>query len=154
MSDMSHIPEGFHRVQRPQPNPFNDLVGPFYSKLEGNVISVGLRIEERHCNSRGICHCGLLATLADIALGYACVIAGGTEGRAGSFVTTNLSVDYLAPAHVGDWVQSDVKVLNPGSRTATANGFLVANGNPVVRASATFRMIKSRTPDPASPAES
>lgn len=153
MSETSHVPEGFSRVQRPQPNPFNELVGPFYSKLEGNVISVGLRIEERHCNSRGICHGGLLATLADIALGYACVIAGGTGGRAGSFVTTNLSVDYLAPAHVGDWVQSDVKVLNPGSRTATADGFLVANGNAVVRASATFRMMKARGPDPASSAE-
>jgi len=149
----SDIPEGFIRVQRPLPNPFNELVGPFYSKRENDVISLGLRIEARHCNSRGICHGGLLATLADVALGYACVVAGGPEGQSGSFVTTNLSIDYLAPAHVGDWVQSEVKVLNPGSRTATANGFLVAGGNPVVRASATFRMMKARLPDPASPAE-
>jgi len=148
---MNDIPEDFIRVQRPQPNPFNELVGPFYSRLDGNLISLGLRIEDRHCNSRGICHGGLLATLADVALGYACVIAGGPEAGSGSFVTTNLSIDYLAPALVGDWVQSDVKVLNPGSRTATANGFLLANGNPVVRASATFRMMKAR-PDPASSA--
>jgi uncharacterized protein (TIGR00369 family) len=148
---MNDIPEGFIRVQRPQPNPFNELVGPFYARQQGDAISLGVRIEERHCNSRGICHGGLLATLADVALGYACVMAGGAE-RAGSFVTTNLSIDYLAPALVGDWVQSDVQVLNPGSRTATANGFLVANGNPVVRASATFRMMRARTPDPAGPA--
>jgi acyl-coenzyme A thioesterase 13 len=146
---MSEIPEGFSRVQRPQPNPFNELVGPFYSRRAGDAISLGMRIEARHCNSRGICHGGLLATLADVALGYACVAAGSPEGKSNSFVTTNLSVDYLAPAHVGDWVQSDVKVLNPGSRTATANGFLVANGNPIVRASATFRMLKARAPDPA-----
>jgi uncharacterized protein (TIGR00369 family) len=146
---MSDIPEGFSRVQRPQPNPFNELVGPFYARRENDVISLGLRVEQRHCNSRGICHGGLLATLADVALGYACVVAGGAEGKSGSFVTTNLSIDYLAPAHVGDWVQSEVKVLNPGSRTATANGFLLANGNPVVRASATFRMMKARAADPA-----
>jgi len=143
---MSDIPAGFERVQRPQPNPFNELVGPFYARREGDVISLGVRIEERHCNSRGICHGGLLATLADVALGYACVVAGGMEGKGGSFVTTNLSVDYLAPALVGDWVQSDVKVLNPGSRTATAEGFLVANGNAIVRVSATFRMMKARNP--------
>jgi uncharacterized protein (TIGR00369 family) len=143
---MSDIPAGFERVQRPQPNPFNELVGPFYSRREGDVISLGVRIEERHCNSRGICHGGLLATLADVALGYACVVAGDMEGKGGSFVTTNLSVDYLAPALVGDWVQSDVKVLNPGSRTATAEGFLVANGNAIVRVSATFRMMKARSP--------
>jgi uncharacterized protein (TIGR00369 family) len=148
---MSDIPAGFERVQRPQPNPFNELVGPFYAKRENGSISLGVRIEERHCNSR-ICHGGLLATLADVALGYACVVAGAMEGKGGSFVTTNLSIDYLAPALVGDWVQSDVQVLNPGSRTATANGFLVANGNPVVRASATFRMMRARTPDPAGPA--
>jgi acyl-coenzyme A thioesterase 13 len=150
---MSDIPAGFSRVQRPQPNPFNDLVGPFYAKRENDAIALGLRIEERHCNSRGICHGGLLATLADVALGYACVAAGGAQAKSGSFVTTNLSVDYLAPARVGDWVQSEVKVLNPGSRTATADGFLVANGKPVVRASATFRMMKASAPDPASTPE-
>ena len=108
---MNEVPEGFHRVQRPQPNPFNELVGPFYSRRQDDVISLGLRIEERHCNSRGICHGGLLATLADVALGYACVVAGGPRGQSGSFVTTNLSIDYLAPAHVGDWVQSEVCLL-------------------------------------------
>jgi acyl-coenzyme A thioesterase 13 len=133
---MSDIPEGFHRVQRPQPNPFNELVGPFYSKRQGKDVSLGLRIEERHTNSRGICHGGLLATMADLALGYACLAIGGQT----SFVTVNLSLDFAGSAKAGDWVESQAEVQKAGSRIAFANCFLVANGVRIVRASAIFAL--------------
>jgi uncharacterized protein (TIGR00369 family) len=117
----------------------------------GDSISLGLRIEERHCNSRGTCHGGLLATLADVALGYACAIAGGTDGKSRNFVTVDLSLQYLASTQVGDWVQSEVTVLNPGSRMASATGELLANGQPVVRISANFRLLRDRAPETESP---
>lgn len=139
MSDPSRIPEGFHPVQRPQPNPFNELVGPFYSKRQGKDISLGLRIEERHTNSRGICHGGLLATMADLALGYACLAIGGQK----SFVTVNLSLDFAGSAKAGDWVESQAEVQKTGSRIAFANCYLVANGVRIVRASAIFALSAS-----------
>src|SRR5258706_3903255 len=108
---MSPIPEGFVRVQRPQPNPFNEVVGPFYVRRDGKQVSLGVRIEERHTNSRGICHGGFLATLADLALGYACAAIGGHS----SFVTVSLSLDYAGSAMPGDWVQSEVEVQKTGS---------------------------------------
>jgi acyl-coenzyme A thioesterase 13 len=140
---MSDIPEGFQRVQRPQPNPFNELVGPFYSKRQGKDISLGLRIEERHTNSRGICHGGLLATMADLALGYACVALGGPEGDKQSFVTVSLSLDFAGSAKAGDWVESQAEVQKTGSRIAFANCYLVANGVRIVRASAIFALSSS-----------
>jgi len=150
---MNDVPEGFDLDPRIQPNTFGGLVGPFYSRRQGDSISLGLRIEGRHCNSRGTCHGGLLATLADIALGYACAIAGGTDGKSRNFVTVDLSLQYLASTQVGDWVQSEVEVLNPGSRMASATGHLLANGQPVVRISANFRLLKSRAPETESPPE-
>jgi len=144
---MSDIPEGFHRVQRPRPNPFNELVGPFYSKRQGKDISLGLRIEERHTNSRGICHGGLLAAMADLALGYACLAegkaAGGPEGNKPSFLTVSLSLDFAGSAKAGDWVESQAEVQKAGSRIAFANCFLVANGVRIVRASAIFALSGS-----------
>lgn len=137
------VPEGFVRVQRPTPNPFNELVGPFYIRRKGDAVSLGVRLEERHCNSRGTCHGGMLATLADIALGYACELAGEAAGHGTSFVTTDLTVEYLAPAHAGDWIESAVQVLNPGSRIANADGVLLVEGRPVVRARATFKMSRA-----------
>lgn len=153
MSAPADIPEGFELDQRIQPHSFGGLVGPFYSRRQGDEISLGLRIEERHCNSRGTCHGGLLATLADMALGYACALAGATDGGKRNFVTVDLSIQYLASTQPGDWVQSEVAVLSPGSRTASATGHLLANGNPVARISANFRLARPRGAETETPAE-
>src|SRR5262245_30344725 len=115
------IPAGYVLVQRPNPNPFNELVGPFYVKRDGKRVSLGLKIEARHSNSRGICHGGLLATMADLALGYAAL----TEGGASSFVTVNLALDYAGSAREGDWVYSEASVQRAGARLAFVNGYLV-----------------------------
>jgi len=137
---MSDIPEGFVRVRRPRPNPFNEMVGPFYEKRRGREVSLGLRIEQRHCNSRDICHGGLLATLADLALGYSALAAGKAAGGPSSFVTVSLSLDFAGSAKAGDWVESLVDVQKTGSRLAFVNGYLVANGVRIVRASAIFAL--------------
>lgn len=142
MNSPADIPEGFQLEERIQAHTFGGLVGPFYSRRHGDELSLGLRIEGRHCNSRGTCHGGLLATLADMALGYSCALAGNTGEARANFVTVDLSLQYLASTHVGDWVQSEVTVLSPGSRTRSATGHLLANGNPVVRISANFRMAR------------
>jgi len=149
MSPLPGVPEGFQLDQRIQPHTFGGLVGPFYSRRQGDEFSLGLRIEERHCNSRGTCHGGLLATLADIALGYASAIASQSDGKKRNFVTVDLSLQYLASTQVGDWVQSEVRVLNPASNTVSAEGFLLANGIQVVRIGANFRMPRARGPEPA-----
>src|SRR5258706_8812283 len=144
MNDMPQLPEGFVRVRRPRPNPFNEMVGPFYERRQGTEVSLGLRIEPRHCNSRDICHGGLLATLADLALGYSALAAGrnagGPDRDKQSFVTVSLSLDFTGSAKAGDWVESEVEVQKTGSRLAFANCYLVANGVRIVRASAIFAL--------------
>ena len=146
MSSLPDIPEGFQLDQRIQPHTFGGLVGPFYSRRQGNDLSLGLRIEERHCNSRGTCHGGLLATLADIALGYACALAGNSDGVNRNFVTVDLSLQYLAATRVGVWVQSEVRVLDSNSRTRSAEGQLLVDGNPLVGMTRFMRSLFFRRP--------
>jgi uncharacterized protein (TIGR00369 family) len=153
MSDPAAVPGGYEVVKRSQGTGFGGLVGPFYAKREGRAISLGLRIEQRHLNSRGTCHGGLLATLADVALGYACV-AAGEDGQSRNFVTIDLSIEYMAGTQAGDWLYSEVQVLNADSRTAAAAGHLLVDGMPVARISANFRMARTRTPLPAGPEKS
>ena len=143
MTDAAGIPEGYEIVQRTQGPTFAGLVGPFYAKREGRELSLGLRVEQRHLNSRGSCHGGLLATLADIALGYACV-AASEEGQSRNFVTIDLAVEYLAATRAGDWLYSEVKVMNADTRTAAAAGHLLVEGRPVARISANFRMARAQ----------
>ena len=127
------IPAGFERME--QLSPFNALVGPLYARRDGDSISIGVRIEEKHANSRGICHGGMLATLADLALGYAMVAQSG--GRAG-YVTAHLAIDYAGAARLGDWIASEVEIQRVGSRLAFANCYLVSGDTRIVRASAIF----------------
>ena len=120
-------------------NPFNEMIGPLYERRRGAELSLGLRIEERHTNSRGICHGGLLATLADLALGYAML---ATAKGQSNFVTVHLSIDYVGSAKPGDWVHSEVEIQRIGSSLAFANCYLVVNEARIVRASAIFALPK------------
>jgi acyl-coenzyme A thioesterase 13 len=129
---MPTIPEGFSRIERL--SPFNALVGPLYERRAGDAVSIGLAVEEKHTNSRGICHGGVLATLADLALGYAMLAKAGDR----AFVTAHLDVDYAGAARSGDWIESRVEIQRVGSRLAFANCYLVAGEKPIVRASAIF----------------
>lgn len=148
MSDPAGVPYGYEIVQRTQGPTFAGLAGPFYAKRQGRELSLGLRIEQRHLNSRGTCHGGLLATLADIALGYACV-AANEDGQSRNFVTIDLAVEYLAATQAGDWLYSEVRVMNADTRTAAAAGHLLVDGRPVARISANFRMARARAPQAA-----
>ena len=130
---MTRIPDGFHAIERL--SPFNALVGPLYERRDGDAVSIGIAIEAKHTNSRGICHGGVLATLADLALGYAMLAKSGDKG---SFVTAQLSVDYAGAAKVGDWIESKVEIQHVGSRLAFANCYLLTDRKPIVRASAIF----------------
>lgn len=130
---MKAVPEGFKLIARL--SPFNALVGPLYERRAGQTVSIGILIEAKHTNSRGICHGGVLATLADVALGYAML---ALRGERSGFVTAHLAVDYAGSAKVGDWIESDVEIQRVGTRLAFANCYLVANGKRIVRASAIF----------------
>ena len=148
MSSAASVPEGFETIQRIRPGTFAALAGPFYARREGRAVSIGLRIEERHLNNRGSCHGGLLATMADLALGYACA-AASADGQGRNFVTIDLSVEYLASTRAGEWLYSEVTVMNADTRTAAAAGHLLVEGRPVARISANFRMARARTAAPA-----
>jgi uncharacterized protein (TIGR00369 family) len=132
------IPEGFEAI--PRLSPFNALVGPLYERRDGDSVSIGMRIEDKHTNSRGVCHGGLLATLADLSLGYAMLAKSGDRG---GFLTVQLSVDYAGAARSGDWVESKVEIQRVGARLAFANCYLLSGGKPIVRASAIFARGKS-----------
>ena len=128
----SEAPRGFRLIERT--SPFNALVGALYEREESGSLSIGLRIGDKHANSRGICHGGVLATLADLAMGYAMLHRLGKGG----FVTAHLALDYADAAKVGEWIQSAVEIHRVGASLAFANCYLLAGERRIVRASAIF----------------
>jgi uncharacterized protein (TIGR00369 family) len=116
-------------------SPVLDLIGPIYSRGSGKDLVLGLRVEARHCNARGTIHGGILATLADVALGYTMAFATDPPS---ALVTANLTLDFAGSAKIGDWVETRVDIQKQGARLAFANCFLSVDNERIVRASAVF----------------
>jgi acyl-coenzyme A thioesterase PaaI-like protein len=62
-------PDGFSRWTRR--SPFGDAAGPLYHRVDAGRTIFATRVDERHTNASGTAHGGMLATFADLALGYA-----------------------------------------------------------------------------------
>jgi len=133
------IPENFKPLFRT--SPVLELIGPFYCKGEGAELVLGLRAEAKHCNARGTVHGGMLATFADVALGYAVAYSSTPPGE---LVTANLNLDFAGSAKIGDWLESCVDIQKRGSRLSFANCYIVAGGQRIVRASAVFLVAGHR----------
>jgi acyl-coenzyme A thioesterase 13 len=127
------IPQSFRPLFRT--SPVLDLIGPLFCRGEGIDLIIGLRVEAKHCNARGMVHGGILATLADVALGY--TMAFSSTPPAG-LVTANLSLDFAGTARIGDWLETHVDIQKKGRRLSFANCYITANDQRIVRASAVF----------------
>lgn len=130
---MTDIPPGFEPLTRS--SPVLDLLGPIHAKGQGADLILGLRVEPKHCNARGTIHGGILATLADVALGYATAFSADPPIP---LVTANLTLDFTGTAKIGDWLETSVDIQKKGARLAFANGFIHVGTERIVRASAVF----------------
>jgi acyl-CoA thioesterase len=66
-----------------------DDIRPGYARMS-------LRVTEDMVNGHGMCHGGLIFTLADSAFAYSC------NSHNHNAVASGCTIDFLAPAHVGD----------------------------------------------------
>ncbi len=70
-----------------------------------------MRVRRDMLNGFGICHGGLITTLADTAFAYACNSANHVTVAAG------VSVDFVAPAHEGDELSAACEQRTQQART-------------------------------------
>ncbi len=136
------IPEDFepHTRKSPLTNPWE----PLYARKSEGKVELGLVVAEPHTNSRGLLHGGLIAAMADNAMGLSCGQALVRDGVASSgLVTVSLGVDYLGRAQTGDWLVFDTHFVRTGRTLCFAGAQVTANGEPIARAHATFRVHTS-----------
>ena len=126
-------PEGFERHFRQ--SPLTDPWEPLWSRQTDAGFSMGLHLAAAHTNSRGLAHGGLIAAIADNAMGLACVFKLGGVTR---LVTVNLALDYLGVASLGQWIAWDAAVVKTGRTLCFADCRVSADGMPIARANATF----------------
>jgi uncharacterized protein (TIGR00369 family) len=133
--DMQAPPDGFapHFKTSPVTAPWE----PLYSRRGERSVEMGLWLRQAHCNSRGFVHGGVIAALADNAMGLSCVACQpGVKGA----LTVSLGVDYVATAKLGQWLLIAPRVIKAGGTLGFADALVTADGEAIARANATFRM--------------
>jgi uncharacterized protein (TIGR00369 family) len=135
----SDIPEGFEPHFRK--SPFTDPWEPLYSRRTDKAVMIGLRLAKPHTNARGLIHGGLIASLADNAMGYSC---GQALGGTFSLVTISLAVDFVGSAQIGQWLAVEPEVIRTGSTICFAQSLIKADDAVIARANGTFRVVSKK----------
>jgi uncharacterized protein (TIGR00369 family) len=115
---------------------------PLFSRVLADRVIIGLYVREPHTNSRGMLHGGLIAALADNAMGLSCVQVLTGEGRkpAGGLVTVSMATDFIGAAKLGQWVEVDTQYVKAGKTLCFAQSFVTADGEVIARADARFKV--------------
>ncbi|WP_374304069.1 PaaI family thioesterase [Ferrovibrio sp.] len=94
--------------QRHGQGPFTQIVGPVWVRREDDGSSTyGLLAEERHTNSRGVVHGGMLMTFADHMLGW--LVWDAVERR--PCATISLNNQFIGAVKPGDWMEMRGRIV-------------------------------------------
>ena len=132
---MVDTPDGF--APHPRRSPVTTPWEPIFARTTDAATILGVRLAEPHTNSRGLAHGGVLAALADNAMGLSVAM----RDPARSPVTVSLHLDYLGQAKLGQWLDFTTVFVRVGGTLAFADCHVHADGNVIAKASATFRLL-------------
>ena len=81
-----------------------DAVGPGWARLS-------LTVEPHHCNGHGICHGGVIFSLADSAFAFAC------NSYNQNAVAQHNTISFIAPGQAGDVLTAEARETNRTGRS-------------------------------------
>lgn len=140
---MDDIPEGY--LPHVRKSPITEPWEPLYARAREDRLVLGVRVRPEHCNSRSMPHGGFLAALADNAMGLSLGVRLAAAGqRASSLITVSLTMDYLGSAKLGQWLEFDADFAKLGRSICFAEATVRADGVPVARARATFKVSEAK----------
>ncbi|HYD05366.1 MAG TPA: PaaI family thioesterase [Reyranella sp.] len=128
------VPPGFRPLA--QTSGFAEVNGPWFEKIEGDRLIRGFRPGPQHSNSHGIVHGGMLATFLDSVMGS--TVLHRLDRRC---VTVRLTIDYLLPARIGDWLQGEAELLGHDEHVAQVRGRLYGPRHDVLGGLGSFALL-------------
>ena len=116
---------------------FMHLIGADLTRIEPGRVEAALTLAAEHQQHRGFAHGGVIATLADLAAGFAAVtlVPEGT-----GVVTAEIKVSYLHPG-VGTTMRAVGWVLKAGRRLHFCEAEVWCDDKLVAKATATMAVI-------------
>jgi uncharacterized protein (TIGR00369 family) len=95
-------------------NHFGNLIGMHFEIISEGRITYFLKVRKEHLATPKAAHGGLIASLADAALGVCGLSAVHQQNKVVS--TVEYKINYLSPALLGDELTADAEVIKKGSR--------------------------------------
>ena len=138
---MTAVPADFpaaYRISDPV-DPHEMTTGPFYEPLDpAGDPRIVLLVEEKHCNSGGVTHGGLLMTMADLTL-CAAAREGLPDERA---ITVQLDAQFVSAGEIGDFLVARAEVVRRGGKLIFVRGQITSGERVLLTASAVTRRVK------------
>jgi uncharacterized protein (TIGR00369 family) len=105
---MSEVPNGLpETAENISRGGFNLHAGPIWRlPADGEVRRFALPVAQKHMNSAGSVHGGLLMTFADIAMSQTARAVSGAPACS----TVSLTCDFVGPGKLGDVLEARVRV--------------------------------------------
>jgi uncharacterized protein (TIGR00369 family) len=112
-------------------------VGPFWTKKDGETVFMGFVADERHENRRGIVQGGMLATLADRAMGLALRL--NNEGAPQT--TIQIDIHYVDGAKLGEFIEARCRVVRKTRHVLFVDADLMAGDRLVATAKGIWKAL-------------
>jgi len=122
------IPDGF--IDFEINSGFANHIGPLYWRPAKDSVEMGFKVLDHHLNPGGICHGGLMMTVADMVVGFAVC----WQTRFLNFPPSiNNTFDFIGIGFHGDWLETKTEVIKFTKRMGFAQGVILGPNGPVLR---------------------
>ena len=116
---------------------FMHLIGADLTRIEPGRVEAELLLQEQHQQHRGFAHGGVIATMADLAAGFAAVTLVPEDA---GVVTAEIKVSYLHPGF-GTTMRAVGWVLKAGRRLHFCEAEVWCDDKLVAKATATMAVV-------------
>ena len=125
----------------PGGDPYEDLAGPFYYRIDERGPVCAFRAEHKHMNGGMFLHGGCVMTFADFCL----FVIARDELNDDHSVTATFNGEFVGTAHIGDLVECRGEVVKAGRSMIFVRGLITSKDEPVMSFSAVLKKRKPRT---------
>jgi len=122
--------------EQPDVGPFVQLVGPLWRREKNQMVEYGLYVQQKHLNSNGIVHGGLLMTLLDQVISHVISDTGDKTPMA----TIDMDTHFIDVVRQGDWVVASAKVQRRTRSLVFAAGQLSVGDRTVLAGQAIMKL--------------
>jgi acyl-coenzyme A thioesterase PaaI-like protein len=119
---------------------FIGLIGPVWSRPNGDSVLYAFMAEPKHHNRRGVVQGGMLMTFADRSLGRTSWYANDRQPQA----TVQLDVHFIDAVQIGEFVEAKCRVVRRTRSLVFMAGELVVGDRVVATANGVWKTLGKR----------